>query len=104
MPERGCGCGKRIGCNDLLHPLIQTKNRKTVIMSPKAKRIARRLLRENRGTRSKPGRAWRTIACERYGDKINHATLCRFAISEGEWAPKNKRLLIVLGLKSERKP
>lgn len=72
-------------------------------MSPKAKTLARRLLRENRGTRSKEGRSWRVIAREDYNDQINNATLCRFAISQGEWIPKDERLQIVLGLKHPRK-
>ena len=72
-------------------------------MAPKAKSIARRLLRENRGTRSKVGRSWRVIAREDYNNQINNSTLCRFAISQGEWLPKDERLLIVLGLKRERK-
>lgn len=72
-------------------------------MSPKAKSIARRLLRENRGTRSKPARSWRVIARDDFKDQINYATLCRFAISQGEWLPKDERLLILLGLKREHK-
>jgi hypothetical protein len=76
-------------------------------MSPKARTLARRLLRENRGTRSKEGRSWRVIAREDYQDKINYATLNRFALSQGEWLPANEELrthmLIVLGLKHERK-
>ncbi len=73
-------------------------------MSSKAKTLARRLLRENRGTRSKAGRSWREIARDDYNGRISHATICRFAISEGEWLPKDKGLLIALGVKSERKP
>ncbi len=72
-------------------------------MSPKAKTLARRLLKQNRGTRSFPARSWRVIAREDYGDQIHNATLCRFAISEGEWIPKDEHLQIVLGLKRPRK-
>lgn len=75
-------------------------------MSPKAKMLARRLLRENRGTRNKPPRSWRAIARDDYQNKINYATLNRFALSEGAWLPKTKELreefLIVLGLKKPR--
>lgn len=73
-------------------------------MSSKAKTLARRLLKQNRGTRSKPARSWRVIAREDFNNNINHATLCRFAIAEGEWIPKDDHLQIVLGLKRERKP
>lgn len=73
-------------------------------MSSKAKTLARRLLRENRGTRTKTGKPWRTIASDDYGDRIAAGTLCRFALSEGEWLPKDKELQILLGVKSERKP
>ncbi len=72
-------------------------------MSSKAKTIARRLLRENRGTRSKVGRPWRKIACEDYEDKIPAGTLCRFAKAQGEWIPKDEGLQIVLGLKRPRR-
>lgn len=71
----------------------------------KAKKLARRLLRKNRGTHSKPARSWRVIVREDYpGGIIKHGTLSRFAISDGEWLPKDERILIALGLKKERKP
>lgn len=73
-------------------------------MSSKAKTLARRLLKQNRGTRSIPARSWRVIAREDFNNEINHATLCQFAINKGEWIPKDERLQIVLGLKRERKP
>lgn len=66
----------------------------------RARKTARRLLRENR----KSGRSWRVIAREDYDDKINITTLCRFAITKGEWFPKDERLQIILGLRKERKP
>lgn len=69
-------------------------------MSSKAKTLARRLLRENR----KNGRSWRVIAREDFGGRISHATICRFAINNGEWLPKDESLLIMLGVKSPRKP
>jgi len=72
-------------------------------MSSKAKTIARRLLKQNRGTRSITPRSWRVIAVEDFNGQINYATLCRFALSEGEWIPKDERLQVVLGLKRERK-
>lgn len=68
-------------------------------MSSKAKTIARRLLRQNRGTRSIPARSWRVIAREDYGNKIPAGTLCRFAINKGEWIPRDEELQIILGLK-----
>lgn len=70
----------------------------------KAKKLARRLLRKNRGTRSKPARSWRIIAREDYENKLPAGTLCRFAINDGEWLPKDERILVALGLKKERKP
>jgi hypothetical protein len=73
-------------------------------MSPKGKSLAGRLLRANHGTRSKPARSWRVIAREDYSGKISHATLNRIAITGGEWLPKDKKILILLGLKKERKP
>jgi hypothetical protein len=70
-----------------------------VTVSPsRARRLARRLLRENR----KLGRSWRTIAREDFGDQINFATLNRFALSEGKWIP-NEKIQTVLGLKKPRK-
>lgn len=71
-------------------------------MSSKAERLARRLLRENRGTRSRPARSWRVIAREDYQNKIPFGTLCRFAISNGAWLPKTE-YLFVLGIKHEKK-
>lgn len=72
-------------------------------MSSKAKTLARRLLKQNRGTRSIPARSWRVIAREDFNNQINYATLCRFAINDGEWLPKDEHLQVVLGLKRERK-
>ena len=71
-------------------------------MSQKAKTLARRLLRKNRGTRKIPARSWRRIAREDYQDKVNNATLCRIALSEGEWYPKDEETQIILGLKKPR--
>jgi hypothetical protein len=71
-------------------------------MSSKAKTIARRLLRQNRGTRSITPRSWRVIAREDYQNKIPHGTLCRFALEDGAWLPKDE-YQYVLGLKRERK-
>lgn len=72
-------------------------------MSSKAKTLARRLLRENRGTRSKEPRSWRAIASEDFHGRVSHATICRFALSGGEWLPKNEDLQIALGVKKPRK-
>lgn len=72
-------------------------------MSSKVKTIARRLLRQNRGTRLIDARSWRVIAREDYENKIPAGTLCRFAVSEGEWIPKDEGLQIVLGLRRPRK-
>jgi hypothetical protein len=65
----------------------------------KPKTLARRLLRENRGTRSKEPTSWRNIA-KRYD--IPAGTLNRFALSEGAWLPKDE-YQIVLGLKRQKK-
>lgn len=67
-------------------------------MSPKAKKLARRLLRENRH-----GRSYRTIVREDYANKFSHAVLVRIANSGGEWLPKDEAILISLGMKRERK-
>jgi len=64
------------------------------------KKLARELLRENR----KKGRAWRTIAKEDYDNTVHYATLCRIAITKGEWIPKDERLLLALGLIKLKKP
>ncbi len=72
-------------------------------MSSKARTLARRLLRQNRGTASIEARSWRVIARDDYDNQIAPGTLCRFAVSEGEWIPKEDHLQIVLGLKHERK-
>jgi hypothetical protein len=69
------------------------ENRVTVSSSA-AKKLARRLLRENRH-----GRSWRAIAHEDYQDRISFATLNRIAIHKGEWLPKDENVLILLGLK-----
>lgn len=66
----------------------------------RAKKLARTLLRENR----KNGRKWRAIASEDFNNQINFATLNRFALSKGEWFPKDERLQIILGLRKERQP
>lgn len=71
-------------------------------MSSKAETLARRLLRENRGTRSRPGRSWRVIAREDYENKIPAGTLCTFAKRMGQWMPKEEHQYR-LGLKHERK-
>lgn len=68
-------------------------------MPPKAKTIARRLLREN----LRNERSWRRIAREDFNAEIAPGTLCRFALSKGEWTPKDERLQVLLGLKRERK-
>jgi len=71
-------------------------------MSSKAETLAKRLLRENRGTRSKPARSWRVIAREDYENKIPAGTLCTFAKRNGQWMPKMEHQ-ILLGLKHERR-
>jgi hypothetical protein len=68
-----------------------------------AKILARRLLKQNRGTRSIPARSWRVIAREDYQNNIPAGTLSRFAVSEGEWLPSIEHQ-ITLGLRRERKP
>lgn len=65
--------------------------------SAKAKKLARKLLRENRR-----GRTWREIAREDYRGRVSFATLNRFAIHKGEWLPKDDEILTALGLKKPR--
>lgn len=72
-------------------------------MSPKSKKLARRLLRQNRGTASIEARPWRRIADEDYNGKIPAGTLARFALSDGEWLPKAEHQ-ITLGIKKPHTP
>ena len=65
----------------------------------RARKLAKRLLNEN-----SHGRTWRKIAEEDYQNKVNYATLNRFAKSEGEWTPKDKEILAALGLYKPRAP
>ncbi len=44
------------------------------------------------------GRSWRRIAREDYGNQVNFATLNRFAIHEGKWIPKDRKIQKALGL------
>ena len=67
-----------------------------------SKKLARRLLKQNRGTASITARSWRVIARDDYDNKIPAGTLCRFAKADGEWLPKNE-YLFVLGIKHKRK-
>lgn len=67
-----------------------------------AKKLARRLLKQNRGTASITARSWRVIARDDYQNKIPHGTLCRFALEDGDWLPKDE-YQYVLGIKHERK-
>lgn len=66
----------------------------------RAKKTARMLLRENR----KNFRSWRVIAREDFENKVPAGTLCRFAVSKGEWFPKDKELQIILGIRKQSKP
>jgi hypothetical protein len=70
----------------------------TTVSPSKAKRLARTLLRENR----KFKRSWRKIAKD--FDGISHATICRIALSKGAWLPKDKDILVKLGLIVPRPP
>jgi hypothetical protein len=56
--------------------------------------LALHLLSENRIG----GRSWRSIAEEDFNGKVNHATLCRFALSGGTWIPKDRKIQKALGL------
>ncbi|RPI95526.1 MAG: hypothetical protein EHM40_02930 [Chloroflexi bacterium] len=67
------------------------------ISAARARKLAKRLCDENA-----KGRSWRTIAREDYGNQISHATINRIANKGGEWLPKDKRLLVLLGLKKPR--
>jgi hypothetical protein len=67
-----------------------------------AKKLARRLLKQNRGTRSIPARSWRVIARDDYQNKIPAGTLCTFAKRDGDWLPTMDHQ-ITLGLRKERK-
>lgn len=66
------------------------------VSSSKAKKLARKLLREN-----SDGATWRELS-EKYG--VNHATLNRIANSRGAWLPKDETILKKLGLVTTRSP
>jgi hypothetical protein len=72
----------------------------TTISPSKAKTIARRLLREKRKLKL----STRGFAAHKFNDRINFATLNRFMNAQGAWLPKDKQILITLGLLKERKP
>jgi len=59
----------------------------------RAKKVAKRILREN-----KKGRSYRTIAREDY-PTVKPGTLNRFSNGRGEYIPADKKLLVALGLK-----
>ena len=67
-------------------------------MSNTAQGLSERLLSENRS-----GRSWRTIAREDFGDQVNFATLNRIAREGGQWLPKDRKVLRVLGLIEPKK-
>lgn len=62
-------------------------------MTDRAEMLAKRLLDENQR-----GRSWRKIAREDYGNRVNFATLNRFALHEGKWVPKDRKIQKALGL------
>lgn len=82
----------------MYHALEWSQMKNTRISSSKAKRLARRLLRENRH-----GRSYRAIVNEDYGGLFSHAVLVRIANSDGAWLPKTEEILIALGLITRRK-
>ena len=49
-------------------------------------------------------KSWRKIAKKYYQDKVSFATLCRIANSDGKWLPKDKEVLMLLGIWEPRKP
>ena len=69
-----------------------------VISIGKARRLANRILREHR-----KGRSYRKIAREDYPG-VKPGTLNRFAKGKGAYIPKDRDILIALGLMRERKP
>lgn len=48
-------------------------------------------------------KSWRKIAKKYYGDHVHFATLNRIANSEGQWLPKDRKVLITLGLVERRR-
>jgi len=62
-----------------------------------ARKLAKRILREN-----KKGRSWRVIAREDY-PTVKAGTLNRFAKEKGNYIPTDESILIALGLKKPRK-
>lgn len=69
-----------------------------VVAKGKARKTANRILREHR-----KGRSYRAISREDY-PRVKPGTLNRFAKEKGAYVPKDKDILIALGLKKERKP
>lgn len=74
----------------------------TTKITPKAKKLARWLRRENRS------RSWRQIAAAYKDPIVKHGTLQRIATSlrqEGvQWYPKSESILLAIGLITPRKP
>lgn len=66
----------------------------------RTKKLAKSLLALNQDF----GMSWREIAFHVYKEKVNFATLNRFANSGGTWIPKDEKILCALGLKKEHKP
>jgi len=64
----------------------------------RAKKVAKRILREN-----KKGRSYRVIAREDY-PTVKPGTLNRFANGRGEYIPADNKLLVALGLKKRHIP
>ncbi len=68
------------------------------ISKARARKIAKRILRENR-----KGRSWRVIAREDY-PTVKPGTLNRFAKEKGAYIPVDEDILVALGLKHVRQP
>lgn len=67
-------------------------------LTDRAAALAKHLLSEKRA-----GRSWRRIAREDYNDEIHFSVLNRIALHGGEYIPKDRKQLILLGLIEKKK-
>lgn len=70
---------------------------KMSIVSAKGKKLARRLLRENKS------RTWREISEQDYGGRIHFAVLNKIANSNGAYIPSGKATQYLLGVYKPRR-
>lgn len=72
----------------------------TIVSPSRAKKLARSLLRAKKAT----GLSYRKFAPYVGDGTLHFATINRFMITKGAWLPKDKTILIALGLIKPRAP